>query len=180
MFKRTQNLLKQYQKPIPFHMPILPDNDGYYDKECPNPECLSKFKVNAEDWKNLFSDDEVHCPFCGYVSPANTWWTTEHAKEKYTGNIADVKDKYNPDPSDTNKASIIMVIEFENKKLLFTGDSAAESIVKALDKYCPEDEFEIVKLPHHGSEYNISRELIRRLNTKQFIVSTNKALEKVV
>ena len=39
----------------------------------------------------------------------------EHAKEKYTGNIADVKDKYNPDPSDTNKASIIMVIEFEIK-----------------------------------------------------------------
>lgn len=65
-------------------------------------------------------------------------------------------------------------------KTPFTGDSAAESIVKALDKYCPEDEFEIVKLPHHGSEYNISRELIRRLNTKQFIVSTNKALEKVV
>ena len=81
MFKRTQNLLKQYQKPIPFHMPILPDNDGYYDKECPNPECLSKFKVNAEDWKNLFSDDEVHCPFCGYVSPANTWWTTEQVEE---------------------------------------------------------------------------------------------------
>ena len=81
MFKRTQNLLKQYQKPIPFHMPILPDNDGYYDKECPNPECLSKFKVNAEDWKNLFSDDEVHCPFCGYVSLANTWWTTEQVEE---------------------------------------------------------------------------------------------------
>ena len=38
----------------------------------------------------------------------------------------------------------------------------------------------MVKLPHHGSPRNISRELIRRLGTNKFIISTNKALEKVV
>ncbi len=105
---------------------------------------------------------------------------TEHANGKYVGNIIDVQDKYQPDTSDTNKASIIMVLEFENKKILFTGDSTSENIIKAVDKYYPESEFEVVKLPHHGSSRNISRELIRRLNTNQFIVSTNKKLEKQV
>lgn len=105
---------------------------------------------------------------------------TEHAGYKYVGNIIDVQDKYQPDLSDSNKASIIMVVEFENKKLLFTGDSTSENIIKAVDKYYPGDEFEVVKLPHHGSPRNISRELIRRLSTNKFIISTNKALEKVV
>lgn len=40
---------------------------------------------------------------------------TEHAGYKYVGNIIDVQDKYQPDLSDSNKASIIMVVEFENK-----------------------------------------------------------------
>lgn len=38
----------------------------------------------------------------------------------------------------------------------------------------------MVKLPHHGSSHNISRELIKKLNTDQFIISTNKIVEKVV
>ena len=33
---------------------------------------------------------------------------------------------------------------------------------------------------YNGSPRNISRELIRRLSTNKFIISTNKALEKVV
>ena len=105
---------------------------------------------------------------------------TEHAGYKYVGNIIDVQDKYHPDLSDSIIASIIIVVEFENKKLLFTGDSTSENIIKAVDKYYPGDEFEVVKLPHHGSPRNISRELIRRLSTNKFIISTNKALEKVV
>lgn len=64
---------------------------------------------------------------------------TEHAGYKYVGNIIDVQDKYQPDLSDSNKASIIMVVEFENKKLLFTGDSTSENIIKAVDKYYPGD-----------------------------------------
>lgn len=104
----------------------------------------------------------------------------EHAAHIYTGDIKEVKDKYQPDSSDSNRASIIMVIEFENKKLLFTGDSAAESIVRAVDMYCMGDVFDVVKLPHHGSVHNISRELLRKLKTDRFIISTNKYVEKAV
>ena len=73
-----------------------------------------------------------------------------------------------------------MVIEFENKKLLFTGDSAAESIIRAVDMYRMGDVFDVVKLPHHGSVHNISRELLRKLKTDRFIISTNKYVEKAV
>lgn len=104
---------------------------------------------------------------------------TEHSGSSFVGSIDEVVDEYKPDVSPTNKASILIIIEFENKKLLFTGDSTAENIVKALDKFCVSDKFEVVKLPHHGSPRNISRELINRLNTNKFMISTNKKVDKV-
>ena len=104
----------------------------------------------------------------------------EHSGGKYIGDISHVEDKYEADSSDTNKASIIAVLEFEDKKILFTGDSTAENIIEAVDKYYPQGKFEMVKLPHHGSSRNISRELIKKLNTDRFIISTNKTVEKVV
>ena len=73
MFEETLRTLDQLSKGMTYKMDVLPDEDGYYDKECPNEDCMSKFKVNAEDWKNLFSDDAVHCPFCGHAAPARSW-----------------------------------------------------------------------------------------------------------
>ena len=54
---------------------IKSDDNGYFDRECPNEDCLYQFKIKLEDWKNNVSDDEVHCPMCGYVASADKWWT---------------------------------------------------------------------------------------------------------
>ncbi|WP_300569739.1 hypothetical protein [uncultured Acetatifactor sp.] len=81
MFENTQRMLAQMNGSMTYKMDILPDEDGYYDKECPNDDCLSKFKVNVEDWRNLFSDEAVHCPFCGHIAPARSWWTTEQIQQ---------------------------------------------------------------------------------------------------
>ncbi len=70
MFRNTLRMLEQLNGTMTYKMDVLPDEDGYYDKECPNEKCLSKFKVNAEDWKNLFSNEAVFCPFCGHSAPS--------------------------------------------------------------------------------------------------------------
>ena len=57
MFKNTINALRELGQTKSYSMQVLPDKDGFFDKECPNDECLSKFKVNADDWKNLFRDE---------------------------------------------------------------------------------------------------------------------------
>jgi len=51
------------------------DEKGYFDRECPNENCLFTFKINTEDWKEKVSDEEVHCPKCGFIAPADKWWT---------------------------------------------------------------------------------------------------------
>lgn len=56
---------------------INSDKNGYFDRECPNENCLYKFKVNMEDWKEKVSDDEVHCPLCGHIDSSDNWWTQD-------------------------------------------------------------------------------------------------------
>ena len=102
----------------------------------------------------------------------------EHASNLFFGNIDDAIDEYKSDTSESNRASIIFVLEFDDKKILFSGDSTSENILRAINKYYSDTKFEIVKLPHHGSPRNISRELIRGLDTERFIVSTNKKIDK--
>lgn len=56
---------------------IQSDEKGYFDRECPNEECLYQFKIKLRDWKEKVSDEEVHCPMCGYVADSDKWWTQE-------------------------------------------------------------------------------------------------------
>lgn len=62
------------------------DEKGYFDRECPNEECLYKFKVSMQDWKNKFLKDKMHCPMCGHIDSLDKWWTQEQLEEM--GNIA--------------------------------------------------------------------------------------------
>lgn len=59
--------------PITIHS----DEKGYFDRECPNEECLYTFKILMKDWEEKVSDDEVHCPLCGHVDTADKWWTQD-------------------------------------------------------------------------------------------------------
>lgn len=53
------------------------DEKGYFDRECPNENCLYQFKIKLKDWEEKVSDDEVHCPMCGHVDSSDKWWTQE-------------------------------------------------------------------------------------------------------
>lgn len=70
---------------IQISIPVSVDAAGYYDKECPNSDCLSQFKVKKEDWEALDESSTVYCPFCRHEAHPNSWWTAaqaEQAKQK--------------------------------------------------------------------------------------------------
>lgn len=60
---------------------IQSDENGYFDRECPNGNCLYKFKIKLNDWENKVSDEEVHCPMCGHVDTSDKWWTQEQLEQ---------------------------------------------------------------------------------------------------
>jgi rRNA maturation endonuclease Nob1 len=64
---------------------IETDENGYIDKQCPNKKCEFIFKVNGEDWVNIFNDDAVWCPLCRHEATSDQWFTAdqvEHAKSE--------------------------------------------------------------------------------------------------
>lgn len=75
---------------IEIPMKILSDEKGYLDRQCPNENCLFEFKVNMQDWEDKVSDDEVYCPLCGHVAPAESWYTYEQidAMQEIAANYA--------------------------------------------------------------------------------------------
>lgn len=83
MFEETVRALKKLgdEKST---VAISADDDNYFDRECPAPECLAQFKVLMADWKDKVRDEEVFCPFCGHTADAQKWWTQEqlnHARD---------------------------------------------------------------------------------------------------
>ncbi len=56
------------------------DEKGYYDRQCPSPECKYRFKVYMQDWKDKFKDEAVYCPLCGYADTSDNWETEEQEK----------------------------------------------------------------------------------------------------
>ena len=66
------------------------------------------------------------------------------------------------DSSIANRASIVFTFEYNSQNLLFCGDALPECI--------PKGEFELVKLPHHGSIKNISEEMLSGIQTHEFLI----------
>jgi Zn finger protein HypA/HybF involved in hydrogenase expression len=82
-----EDLIKQLQglNGRSISIPIDADEKGYIDKQCPSEQCEFLFKVNGEDWSNIFKDEAVWCPMCRHEAPADQWFTieqVEHAKSE--------------------------------------------------------------------------------------------------
>jgi uncharacterized Zn finger protein (UPF0148 family) len=88
MFEETIRALKTLGDEASI-VSISTDDDNYFDRECPSPECLAQFKVLMEDWKCKVRDEEVFCPFCGHTANAQKWWTQEQLN--YVRDVALVK-----------------------------------------------------------------------------------------
>jgi len=63
---------------IPAEIPV--DDDGYFDRQCPDEQCHALFKILFADWKDKISDAEVYCPICRRVASATEWNTAEQSK----------------------------------------------------------------------------------------------------
>jgi len=80
LLRKMQNFRQEVESLSGKKINIIPDDKGMIDRECPKENCLTLFKVNAEDWQNLFKDEEVFCPSCRNNSPAKHYLPTSQVK----------------------------------------------------------------------------------------------------
>jgi hypothetical protein len=82
------------------------------------------------------------------------------------------------DKSPFNLASIVCMIEFEDKRLLLTGDAREDDILQGLQEANLLDDkgkivVDVLKIPHHGSDRNVSREFFERIKAKHYVISAD-------
>ncbi len=81
------------------------------------------------------------------------------------------------DNSPTNGSSIIFLLEYKDKKLLFLGDAIPGQVEEQLKKLIPEDQLslqiDVLKVAHHGAWPNNSPELIKMIQAKYYLFSSN-------
>jgi len=110
---------------------------------------------------------------------------TETRSNDWAKNIAEFIDeekkvnfKQSKDYSVTNGSSISFLLTFQKKSFLFLGDSHPEVILNYLNKkgFNKEEkklEVEFVKISHHGSCKNTTKELLEVIDTSNYIISTS-------
>ena len=81
------------------------------------------------------------------------------------------------DDSVYNLSSIVVLAELGNKTMLLTGDARGDDIIKAArrTKLIKGDRLhvDILKVPHHGSDRNVSTEFFRVITADHYVISAN-------
>lgn len=74
-----------------------------------------------------------------------------------------------------NTCSIAFIVEYRKKKMLFLGDASLNIYRGALENIYKDKipSFDLVKVSHHGSKYNISSDFLKKIKCKKFLISTD-------
>jgi hypothetical protein len=76
---------------------------------------------------------------------------------------------FSRDGSEANGASVSLLLEFEGRSALLTGDAHSDPLVRGVDRLLEARgsdrlDIDVFKLPHHGSRRNVSSELLERVH----------------
>jgi beta-lactamase superfamily II metal-dependent hydrolase len=86
-------------------------------------------------------------------------------------------DEFKSDSSVYNGSSIAFLLEVDNTKMLFLGDAHDEVVVESLKELGFSEKnklhLDLVKVSHHGSQYNTSSEFLSLIQSSRFVISTN-------
>jgi beta-lactamase superfamily II metal-dependent hydrolase len=90
--------------------------------------------------------------------------------------LADVK--FGGDNGAPNGTSIVVLAEYEGASVLFGADAHAPVLAASIRKLLakrqqPKLKLDLFKVSHHGSQNNVSSELVRLLDCERYLISTN-------
>ncbi len=82
------------------------------------------------------------------------------------------------DYSPFNLASIVCLLETEGKQILLTGDARDDDILNGLEEADLLDAngeitVDVLKVPHHGSDRNVSRNFFEKVKAKHYVISAD-------
>ena len=137
----------------------------------------------ADDGKTLILWDELKItilhPATSRLQKLQAAWDEKLREYHEKGDKSIIQAAYK-DNSPFNLSSIVTLVELDGKKVLLTGDARGDDIIDGLvdaglltnDKDSI-FEVELLKLPHHGSEHNVTEDFFRRVRAKHYVISAD-------
>jgi hypothetical protein len=86
---------------------------------------------------------------------------------------------FNPDHSEPNGSSISFLAEYSGRRVLFAADAHATQLCESIRQFMAERGLsgslpvDVMKMSHHGSARNNSHDLLRLIDCRRFLISTN-------
>lgn len=170
---------------------IETDEKGYIDKQCPNDDCEFIFKVNEDDWGNIFKDEAVWCPLCRHEAPSDQWFTieqVEHARSealaviqgKIHNSLRSGAQKFNRRQSRNNFISMSMKVSGGQKRTHTIPAKAAELMQLEIQCESCESRFSVIGSAYfcpacgHNSVTRTFRDSLRKIRAKKDSVNIVK------
>ena len=137
----------------------------------------------VQDKKQIIQKDNIEITVVGPTTEnleklQKKWqkWVEKNEKKirdgEYTAKFAAMQDRSIP-----NLSSLILLVKSENKSILLTGDCRGDHLQQGLIKtgLSKDGRFhvDILKVPHHGSKRNVSRDFFEEVTSDTYILSAN-------
>lgn len=84
---------------------------------------------------------------------------------------------FEEDYAEANGSSIAFILEYDGRRLLLGADAYPSRLTKSLSQVLgdPPYRFDLVKVPHHGSERNLSKAFVEAIDCERYLFSSNGA-----
>ena len=152
---------------------LSPDNEKLEKLKNLWKDELQRYGVNYDSDSSEFYDDAFEM--------AMTW--EKEMPKKRPAKISAAKETieellqlpFEEDTTPTNGSSIAFLLQIQEKKLLFLADAHPDLIVQSLKDYQKDGTiiFDFIKVSHHGSFNNVSKDLLEKIDSPNYLISTN-------
>lgn len=102
--------------------------------------------------------------------------TTPPGLESYGFDLEELEGRVTPrDGAPANGTSIALLAEFGERRVLLGADAHPDLLTASLRRFGEGEpvRLDLMKVPHHGSQANVTRELLEAVDCREFVVSTD-------
>lgn len=138
--------------------------------------------ITLENSKKIhqFEDIKIHIlgPTKENIDNLNKEWIEWLEKHKDNFISLDPNVTEMVDNSIPNLSSIMILVETQNKKILFMGDGRGDHLIQGMMKAKlinseGKIHVDILKVPHHGSDRNVAKNFFQQITADKYIISAN-------
>jgi hypothetical protein len=161
---------------------VVPDHGPLPIKKLPSGIQLTLLSPRRSELESLIPKWEAACRRAGLIPGKGV--KIEPIEEGDEGILGEIDPDAlaimhsDSDPSESNASSIGLIATWEGQSVLLSGDAHSDVLLAGLERLPEPTPISIFKLPHHGSQGNVTKDLVEKVGAQKYLVSTDGIMFK--